>query len=74
MPVQLINSNQTFESYYVPGPGLSSDGNMMAIKGCPMQVHNMSKGLLVKQHVVGDVSIAGSLLQLVCKRQDNYRE
>lgn len=46
----------------------------MEIKGHPMQASDMSKGLLVKQHVVGGVNIAGSLLQLAYRRQDNYKE
>lgn len=32
----------------MPGPGLGSGGKMMEIKEHPMQVNNMSKGLLVK--------------------------
>ena len=58
----------------MPSPGLGSGGKMMEIKGHPMQASDMSKGLLVKQHVVGGVNIAGSLPQLAYKRQDNYKE
>lgn len=32
----------------MPGPGLGSGGRMMEVKGHPMQVSNMSKGLSVR--------------------------